>query len=242
MKRKFLWLFFILLIPYSVYASDGSNVLSENVKYFKTITYSVRYETYNFNKLLNKTYEITKEEYEKQLNLVPKSTTIETTYKKMTTSILAVNSYYRYKVELEWKNMPKVRSYDTIAIGFASSVKNLGTPIFNEEYCVTNGGCYDVSGYVYSYVGRNGIGVTFRVPSGSLDSMKQTLYFDVQKNTSSTIITQYAYGDYAHATKNISSDKASDYIVTTGGINYSSSSITYYDEISTAIATWHGSW
>lgn len=68
------------------------------------------------------------------------------------------------------------------------------------------------------------------------------MYFDVQKNTSSTIITQYAYGDYAHATKSVSLSKASDYMVTTGGINHSSDSITYYDEISTARATWSGSW
>ena len=141
-----------------------------------------------------------------------------------------------------FKNIPKVRSYDTIAIGFGASVKNLGSPIFNEKYCVTNGNCYNVSGYVHSYIGRNGIGITFSVPTGKLDSLEQTMYFDVQKNTSSTIITQYAYGDYAHATKSVSLSKASDYTVTTGGINHSSDSITYYDEISTARATWSGSW
>lgn len=242
MKKKFLLLLFIYMLPCIVFASDDFEVLSEDIKYFKTITHNVGCDLYSFNDSLSESYEIAKEEYEQQSSVSERSTTIETTYKKMTTSILSVNSYYRYKVKLEWKNIPKVRSYDTIAIGFGASVKNLGSPIFNEKYCVTNGNCYNVSGYVHSYIGRNGIGITFSVPTGKLDSLEQTMYFDVQKNTSSTIITQYAYGDYAHATKSVSLSKASDYTVTTGGINHSSDSITYYDEISTARATWSGSW
>lgn len=242
MKKKFLLLLFIYMLPCIVFASDDFEVLSEDIKYFKTITHNVGCDLCSFNDSLSESYEITKEEYEQQSSVSERSTTIETTYKKMTTSILAVNSYYRYKVKLEWKNIPKVRSYDTIAIGFGASVKNLGSPIFNEKYCVTNGNCYNVSGYVHSYIGRNGIGITFSVPTGKLDSLEQIMYFDVQKNTSSTIITQYAYGDYAHATKSVSLSKASDYTVTTGGINHSSDSITYYDEISTARATWSGSW
>lgn len=64
----------------------------------------------------------------------------------------------------------------------------------------------------------------------------------MQKNTSSTIIAQYAYGDYAHAVKTISLNNAQKYKVNTGGIIYEDTSITYYDAISTAKATWNGNW
>lgn len=41
----------------------------------------------------------------------------------MTTSILSNGNRYRYKVVLEWENMPSTRSYDVIGIGFLASVK-----------------------------------------------------------------------------------------------------------------------
>lgn len=242
MKKALFSTLLLLFLPCFVYASTEEMILSEETRYFKTITCNNDYVIYGLNNSISETFEISKEEYEQQWHVSQNSTTIETTYKKMTTSILSSNSNYKYKVKLEWKNIPKVRSYDTIAIGFPASVKIVGSPIFNENYCITNDSCYDVSGFVYSFIGRNGVGITFKVPASNIFSMEQTLFFIVEKNTSSIITTQYAYGDYAHATKNLSLDKADDYTVTTAGINHGDASITYYDEISTARASWTGVW
>lgn len=240
----------LLMIPIKSYASENGyeeTIVAEKTKYYKTITHKNNNLVVfsNFNGANNsKTIEITKEEYDSSsLNITNlKSTTIETTYKKMTTYIISINSYYRYKVILEWKNMPSTRSYDTIAIGFPASVKAKSSPIFSNDYCVTSSNCHTATGYQYSYNSTNGIGITFQVPTGSLYSMKQTLYFDVGKNTSSTIVKQYAYGDYSHATKNVSLTKAKSYSVGSTGIVHNNDSIQYYDQINVATAEWSGTW
>ena len=171
-----------------------------------------------------------------------KSTTIETTYKKMTTSIEDNNPSFRYKVVLQWKNMPSTRSYDIIGIGYPASVKNSMSPIFEDKYCTTATNCHTSTAYSYAYTGNNGIGVVFPLPSGSLYSMTQTLYVSMMKNTSSTIYTQYAYGDYAHAVENVSLNTAKSFIVNTSGIVHNNGSGNSYDTINYAKAVWNGVW
>ncbi len=243
MKTKLLLFIALFSFPIMIFAQSEEEILAEEIKYYKTTIFdNGAISIMSKDNAISTTVEITKEEYESSgFNNISPNTIVETEYKKMTTTISSVNSYYRYKVNLEWKNIPKVRSYDTIAIGFPASVKPKMTPIFSENYC-TLSNCYTTTGYQYLYSGQNGVGVTFQVPTGELKSMSQTLYVDMQKNTSSTIVTQYAYGDYAHAVKSISLDKAKNYTVSTIGIKYDSSNISYYDEINYARATWNGNW
>ena len=224
---------------------DNSELISKTEKYYKTVTNIGSSLTKKSNAVNNDSYtiEITKEEFENyNPDLEPKSVTIETTYKKMTTSIYAKDSYYRYQVELNWKNMPSTRSYDTIGIGFPSSVKYQGTPIFLEKYCTSSSSCYETTGYSFLFKSTNGVGVTFQIPTGTITSMSQKLSFNVAKNTNETIIRQYAYGDYAHATKKISLEKAKKFQVNCAGIVFADDAISYYDEISTARASWTGTW
>ena len=111
---------------------------------------------------------------------------------------------------------------------------------FSQYYCLTNGSCNTLTTY-YPYTSNSGVGATFKLPEGSLSVLKQTLYYDVAKNTASTITYQAAYGDYSHAIQNISLSNALDYYVNTSGIvfnNYGS----YFDSISPAVATWSGNW
>lgn len=245
MRKLLLFLLLLLAVPVIVFAEDEEEILAQEIKYYKTTTSTLNSRNINniSNVNISTTVEITKEEYDSfDVNNSSPYTIVETEYKKMTTTISSVNSYYRYKVSLEWKNIPKVRSYDTIAIGFPASVKPKLTPIFSENYCTSSNNCYNTTGYKYLYTGNNGVGVTFQVPTGDIKSMDQTLYVDMQKNTTSTIITQYAYGDYAHAIKSISLDNAKNYTVSTIGIKFDSTNISYYDEINYARATWTGNW
>ena len=243
MKFKYIFILMLLLPTFVLAKINEEEIVTQTTKYYKTINInSNETQVYSINDLNSYTIEITQEEYDSFKADQSLNATIETTYKKMTTTISKVNSYYRYKVNLEWKNIPTIRSFDTIAIGFPASVKTKATPIFNEKYCVTNSECYTTTSYLHLYNDKNGIGVTFQVPTGNLVTMNQILYVDMQKNTTSTIIAQYAYGDYAHAIKTISLSKAKNYIVNTNGIEYNSSNISYYDEINYAKATWNGSW
>ena len=140
--------------------------------------------------------------------------------------------------------MPSTRSYDIIAIGFLPSVKvHNNTTYFSQYYCYSDGsGCYTT--YTnYPQVFIDGAGTSFALPTGGLNQLRQTFYFDVEKNGTGTIITQNSYADYAHATSTISLANSKKYTVAGSGAIYLNTSISsYYDTMSTAIATWNGTW
>lgn len=249
MKKSILFIFMLLAIsPLYVSASESDSV--STTKYYKTTTIvSTNSSSYVLSEGNNSyTEEITKDEYN---NFDPNSLVvpldysngyIETNYKKMTSSIVKNGSTYRYKVILEWKTMPSTRSYDIIGIGFPASVKPESSLVFSQNYCFTNGNCYTGVSYT-PYIGVNGVGASFALPVGTLSSLKQTLYVDMIKaNSSSTILRQYAYGDYSHATKSISYNNSRNYVVSSGGIILDSSIDSYYDSINTANATLSGEW
>ena len=174
-------IFSVVFIPTFVFASDDNDfeILSENTKYFKTITYS------NVNSLLrlnalpySESFEVSKEEYElanenSSITLADYSGTTETTYKKMTTTIASNGNYYRYKVVLNWKNIPSTRSYDIIAIGFYSNLRVNSSLNFKQEYCYSSGSCSS-STTNYPQTFDAGAGTTFKLPTGDLSSLKQT--------------------------------------------------------------------
>ena len=250
MKKNVLILLLLLLMILPIGVSAESEVLSSVTKYYKTINViNNENSMYSIYKQMKPyTIEISKEEYEnnqESSKIIPFSVTngyTETNYKKMTTSISKNGTTYRYKVVLEWKTMPSTRSYDIIGIGFPSSVKPESSVSFLQNYCYTNGNCNTETVYT-PYTGTYGVGASFSLPVGSLSSLKETLYVDMEKtNSSSTIIKQYAYGDYSHATKTISYPNAKKYTVESGGIILNSTITNYYDSINTANATWTGNW
>lgn len=232
----------------NIFAIDDDNfiVLSKEEKYFKTTTMYDDYMSINVNQVLPLSYteEITKQEYDNYStsDLNPNTNvTVETTYKKLTSSIMTNGNYYRYRANLEWKNFPKVRSYDTIAIGYYSSVKPLFDPYFEQTYCLKGEGCKTINTF-YPQIFTSGSSATFKVPTGELTSLTQTLDVDVTKAVNSTIISQKATGDYAHAVKTVSVEKAKDFTVSNIGITFASSSEDYFDNMGYAQATWSGSW
>ena len=249
MKRslKLTALLFVFLMPFVVKAEENKEYEAITQKYYKTVTVIPNdLSLYSDNYIVSQTTEVTEEEYNsatKEMNTRGSTiATTETTYKKMTTTIAQNGNYYRYKVVLTWKLMPSTRSYDIIGIGFPSNVKVAATPGFNQHYCVTGGSCYTTGTYS-PYTGTYGAGASFKVPSGTLDSMKQTFYVDVEKNNPNTTLTlQRAYGDYAHAQYSVTSSEAKNYYVETGGIVLDSSIDPDYDSINCAMSEWTGTW
>ncbi len=241
--KKIYILLFILLTPFLVNAQENEHVdLSKQTKYYKTTEYlaDYGYQTYR-NDILSSSEEITEEEYKRANTTTPLSSTlVETTYKKLTTKIQTNGNYYRYKATLEWKNMPKVRSYDTIAIGHYESVKIRGGVNFTQQYC-TSSGCKTLTTY-YEEIFSKGAAATFKVPEGDFTLLKQEIYFDVEKKVDATILTQKVAGDYAHATKIISASKARKYEVNLLGIQFEAGISSYYDEINTATVNYNCNW
>lgn len=229
------------MLPFSVKAEKlDEDIVAYEVKYYKTIVQdNISLMSLNPNKSL--TFEISEKEYNSVDSGYRPLSMIETEYKKMETTISTNGSQYTYKVKLTWKKMPKVRSYDIIGIGFLPSVTIDGNVSFSQTYCTSSTNC---SSSTKSTIKTSSTGATavFSLPTGTYTSMSQTLLFKVKKNTTSTIISQVAAGDYSHATSSITNTNASKHTIDSNGISLNSSINSYYDSINTAKATWSGRW
>ena len=240
-KIAFVFFAFVVMLPILVNAEENEEVISETTKYYKTITFnnSVCAVSGVCNDSI--TVEVSKEEYDNYVEPETRDTTVETTYKRLNSSITQAGSYYKYRALLTWKNMPSKRSYDIIGIGFYQSVKILGNNLsFHQDYCISGGSCQTT--YLnYPQVFVSGAGTSFLLPSGTLTSLSEELYFYVEKNTTATIIEQLCAADYAHATKTISLTNSKKYTVSGTGVVHNGNS-SYYDAMNSADAYWHGTW
>ena len=190
------------------------------------------------------TSEVTEEEYNDDMILNMRSTaTTETTYKKMVTTIAQAGTKYRYKVTLTWKQLPKVRSYDIIGIGIEPSLVSITSDVvFNQTYCISNS-CTNSSTINNSYYSPRGAGASFKLPtSTSITGIRAALYFDVTKDSNTTLTVMYADGDYAHATSTVTANQATGFWVNQAGVILDSGIENYYDDINAAEASWHGTW
>lgn len=240
---KLFVLLFMLMMPVIASAEESVEeweTVSVSEKYYRMVNYSNGLEDNN----IISWQEISQDDYySSNVNVYALNSSVETTYKKMTTSIATNGSYYRYKVVLDWKNMPKIRSYDIIGIGYYSSVSPKSNSVFSQVYCTSTSNCTTTTSFVEQKF-TNGVAAVFALPTNSnIISLTQTYYVDVEKNSSSTIISQVAVGDYSHAVKTISKSNALNFSVnSTNGIVLDSAITDYYDSISYAKATWSGSW
>lgn len=246
-KILFIMTMALTIMPFTTYAKEDIStedfeIVSQTEKYYKTVTNSNTLEL-NANHQTTESYEVTKEEYETSEKGVQTrgAATTETTYKKLTTTILSNGSLYRYKTVLTWKQIPVVRSYDVIGIGHYSSVKYNSSSYFEQTYCLTSGTCRTLTTHYPQYF-STGVSATFKVPEGSLSSLSQTFLYDVTKNVDATIISQAAYGDYSHATETVTVAQGKSLTVGTSGIQFTNGVGNYYDDIQPATATWSGSW
>lgn len=166
---------------------------------------------------------------------------IETAAKKMTTTIVSVNNKYRYKITLEWKQMPSTRSYDIIGIGIENNVKINSEVYFQQNFCYSTNNC---SSSIVNTVNSISTGATstFKLPSSTIVSLSSYLYFDVCKNTNFAITQLNAYGDYSHAVQSISKANANKHSINRGGIVLDTSISNCYDSITTSKAVWTGNW
>lgn len=254
--KRYLLFTIMLLVPFIVSAeNDEMELVAENVKYYRTITVLNNSEVMrnsNLGEVTSFTTEVTEEEYNSvdvdSYNNSNNSRgltteTIETTYKKLHTTIFTHLGWYRYKATLDWKLIPSTRSYDIIGIGHYATVKISGEVDFLQSYCRSNraSDCYEDATY-YSKSGRNGSGAMFKIPSGTLTSVSQVIEFDVEKNVTGTLTEQLAVGDYSHATSSINIFDAENFSVDCSGIILDSAIRNYYDTIPSADADWSGSW
>ena len=256
MKQRFIFMFVIMLIiPFIVSAetTEEKEIVGQTIKYFRTdtiINNSSVMRSANMGELSSITVEVTKEEFDSAEPIGPitgneRYVQTETTYKRLTTTISKFGQYYDYETNLYWKNIPKVRSHDIISIGHYNDVELYDDTMvgFNSDYCLASGLCY-TSVARTEVKTQYGTAVVFSLPTSSLTSLEQTLYFTVKKAVSWTITEQIAAGDYAHATKTVSSSVAANNITPniTGLFIDPDIEDEYYDTTPAAIVEWNGSW
>jgi len=168
----------------------------------------------------------------------------QTAYKKMTSYITDLGGYYRYKVTLEWLQMPVKRSWDIIAIGYDPDVVQIGiSSTFHQSWCYSSGTCEgSYQGYYYSY--DDAEMVVFDLPNGSsVTSMNSYLYYSVipaENGDRSARLESYA--DYAHATSNLSNAPSSSELTFLNQIWFTGDYDSYYDDIQAIELTQPPNW
>lgn len=168
----------------------------------------------------------------------------QTAYKKMTSYIIEYSGYYRFKVTLEWLQMPAKRSWDIIALGYDPDVAEVAiSPTFHQSWCYSSGTCNgSYQGYYYSY--DDAEMVVFDLPNGTnVTSMNSYMYYDVVEasSTADTSVIE-TYADYAHATTTLSSAPSSSELTFLEEIWFTGSYDSYYDDISTVHLYQNANW
>lgn len=229
----------------------NGEVLTETVKYYKTITIeNPRVSLYSLeNTPITISKEITEEEYNNSENAVQTFGLVdgktETEMKKMVSTIIAVNGRFRLKNTVYWKSAPKTRSYDIIGIGNDSTVSGIPSTKYFKRIA-------DISGKDYSYYDMSttgtwtqkpsGYAVTFQLPinkaDGDVKTMEIYMYYEVDKLTTATIKTLNAFGDYKHSKVTVSSSVSGSIGIGSGGISLTTTLEKKFDKISTAQAQW----
>ena len=207
-----------------------ATLVATTVKYYKT-------ETPMYGRSV--TTEITEEEYNSVSDVM--RGVVDTTYKRMTSTISQNGSKYRYKVTVTWKLMPTMRSYDIIGIGFNNAVYISSSVYFNFTYQDSSGTYHTSTQYYDRKSTASGGSAAYKLPT-SMVGLTANLYYDVSKNTSSTLTSLTMCGDYAHATSSVPLANISNYSIGIGGISLGTNISAYYDAIPCALTTIGVSW
>lgn len=210
----------------------NATLVAETKKYYKTI--------YTGLDGRESTVEITKKEYDNQGTINPRNI-VSTAYKEMVSTMSQNGDKYRFKVSVAWKQMPSVKSYDIIGIGFDDPVYINSSVYFNYYWCNSSGDCTTASDYYNKKKLSTGGTAVYKFPSQA-HSLSATLWYDVSKNTTNTIPTLTMYGDYSHATTSVTASNTTNHNITYNGILLGGSIIGYYDEIPCSITAWGVNW
>ena len=164
----------------------------------------------------------------------------------VTTRISGVgNSYMRFNNTADWITIPSDRYNDIIGIGVESSKVQIASTIAFKEEWVTSGGTHsNTTVCAPAYTNTGGYAI-FGLPTGSLQSLDITFYYNVSKKSGvGTLTSVYATGDYAHAYSNVSASNLSGHVTIgdTIGLIVTSPYSSSYSSMTPAIAYFLGTW
>ena len=224
-------------------------VLATSEKYYKTTTVmrnGNKYTTYE---------EITKEEAMREKELQTRGPAAGNYYDGIVgvtgvinqlTKIIGVDEdFMRYMTETTWLSMPSDRYNDIIGLGMESGKVQFGSVmIFRENWTDSAGVDHHISVCSPKYTSTGGLAI-YELPTGSIQSLDATLYYNVEKQDNvGTITSLYAGGNFAHANSSVNSGVLLNYVSSTyaTGVFVGSPYSIYYISNSAAIASFEGTW
>lgn len=188
--------------------------LNEEVKYYKTTELNGKFFA----------QEITEKEYNSVSDISLMSTSTITEYKMMK---ITQNSN-SVTLTVQWKKTPKYKSYDVIAImgdgvvftnstldGIQLATLASDTSIVNYNIATQN-----------TKIFNNGLGISMNLVD---DAIRHSLTMTV--NFVKTGSNPAIYGNYRHATENVSLSTSKDYTIGLGTINFNNGINSKYDSI-----------
>lgn len=178
--------------------------------------------TYNPHLNISVDKEICKEEYEKlseeELRLSNGSVTAQTTAKKISMSVMQGGNWDYVNLDLTWKVVPSVRSYDVIGLRLDGlSVRN-GSQQGQQLYYSNNQWNY----INYSWNGtnikkfNNGFGISMNLVDNSLSRLQLSIECDVKTTANAGSIN----GSYQHAVANLSLADSKNYTLSGNGLGH----------------------
>jgi hypothetical protein len=203
-----------------------ATLLTREDKYYKTV-YPAYGNSYSV--------EVTKEEYNNSNSvkeLLRGEQTIQ--YRHIVTTISANGSRYRYKISVTWSQIPSVKKYDIIGIGYDDFVHIYNSIVYFGYFYSTTASDYSSTMYFDQKVTDYGATTVYKIPEGiTLTGLSSTLYYDVEKDAGIGTITNLSMcGDYSHATStSVTSTLAAHHTISSIGIGLFSDNINLYDGI-----------
>ena len=161
----------------------------------------------------------------------------ETTYKKLqVTTTTMTNGEFKLVTRTQWKQMPKVKSYDVIAFRWENKSSNFTlTDYYGNQTYIADGYYTNIgypNGVQNAKLASNGLGISMNL-ADEADS-DYNLLLVVYGNISSLGQVSF-YHTYQHAQSNISLDNSQKYSFGSGGLggvlNFSGSIGNTYDKM-----------
>jgi len=199
-------------------------LLDKNTKYYKTVVpyYGASY-----------TVEVTPLEYFNHGNvngngLLDYSATY---YYQIVSTISYKNATkYRYKIEIDWLNIPDDHSFDVIGIGFDDDVY-INSPIyFRYIWAYSDGSTQQSTLHFDQKSTAYGGSTVYELPP-TFVGLNATMFYDVSKDTNDTLTSLQFCGDYAHAQTTVTIPQAANHAISVYGIGFDPTVYNYFDAI-----------
>lgn len=223
----------IFILPTTAKALDREEYINQNGVSINVDIYDKLIDTYSTSyveTLTNDEYQniisndlenIIVVEYEDFGNVLTRGSSYSTSNK--TVKLIKNGNYVT--IIATWKTVPKIKSYDVIAVRFDGGVSLNGTAIFKQTYVADGKTVLSYDSYIQTF--SNGVGSSFKVGTGT--GYEFSLNFPITGNGT-------VYGSYQHASSTASLADSKKYSLSylgLGGVIYFQSSVRdKYDAMS----------